>query len=78
MLEMIGLICYTRDIMFYKSGHSIMHRTWIVFLCLEFVETLITKLMHAFVLLHMKIKILQVHTVDLYMLGVCMYIRIPT
>jgi hypothetical protein len=30
MLDMITHICYTRD-MFYKSGHSIMLRTWIVF-----------------------------------------------
>ena len=37
MLDMIALICYIRDIMFYKSGHSIIHCTSIVFLCLEFV-----------------------------------------
>ena len=31
VLDMIALICYSRDIMFYKSGHSIMHRASIVF-----------------------------------------------
>ena len=74
-----------RYIMFYKSGHLILHRTSIVLcvcvcvcVCVEFVETLIAKLIHAFLLLSMKIKILQVRTVDLYVFGVCMYIRIRT
>jgi hypothetical protein len=74
MLHMIALVCYSRDIMLYKSGHSIMRRTSIVFLCLELAETLIAKLMDAFILLNMKIKILQVHTVDLYVFGVCVCI----
>ena len=51
MLDMIVRICYSRDIMFDKSGHSIMHGTSrVFFVCLEFVETLIAKLMHAFIL----------------------------
>jgi len=56
MLVMIALICYSRDIMFYKSGHSIVHRISIVFfLWLEFVETLIAKLMHAFIPLTLRL-----------------------
>jgi hypothetical protein len=72
MLDMIALICYSQDIMLDKSGHSIIHRTEIAF-CLEVAESSISKLMHSFILLRMKVKIFQVHTVDLYVFGVYMY-----